>query len=135
MGKFIAPLIGTLSLAMLGTAVAAAPNGSKEVSTALAHAEMAVAAKDLKTVDMHLHHVVNCIVGTKGQGFDASAGDPCKDMGDGALNDSTMDKALHTKLEDVLHEADRGLKDKSYGGAKKAAEAVADRLKAAEKSK
>jgi len=135
MDKFVALLIGSLSLTVLGAAFAATPDGSKEVSTALAHAEMAVAAKDLKTVDMHLHHVVNCIVGPKGRGFDASAGDPCKDMGDGALNDSTMDKALHAKLEGVLHEADRGLKDKSYDGAKKVAEAVADRLKAADKAK
>lgn len=133
MDKLAMLLVGSLSALALGTAMAAA-DGPKEVSTALAHAEMAVAGKDLKTVDMHLHHVVNCLVGAKGKGFDASAGDPCKDMGDGALNDSATDKMLHEKLEGALHEADRGLKDTSYDSAKKTASEVVTRLEAAKKA-
>jgi hypothetical protein len=109
-------------------------DSSKEVHTALDHAQMAAAGTDLKTVDMHLHHVVNCLVGPKGKGFDAGVGDPCKDMGDGALMDSAKDKQQHAELEQALHLADRGLADKDLKGAQKYANDVIARIKAAQKT-
>lgn len=129
MNKLVALLMGTLAAVALGTALAAA-DGAAEISTALTHARMAAAGKDLKTVDMHLHHVVNCLVGAKGLGYDASAGDPCQGMGNGALNDSA-DQTLRVKLQTALDEANRALKDMSYDSAKKAAASVAESLKAA----
>lgn len=134
MGKATLLLIGVFSAAVLGTALAAA-DGPKEIDTALAHAQMAAAATDLNGVHMHLHHVVNCLVGPTGKSFDASAGNPCKDMGNGALNDNASDKSLHSDLEGVLHEAERGLKDRTYSGAKRVARNVAARLKMAAKAK
>ena len=127
-------LIGPMAAIALGSAVAAG-DGTKEANTALIHAQMAAAATDLKTVHLHLRHVVNCLVGTSGKGFDASAGDPCEGMGDGALNDSVGDKALHAKLEAVLREADLGLKDKNYVHAKKTVDNVIEHLKDAEMHK
>jgi len=124
-------LLALSSALALATASAASMDGGKEISTALDHAQLAAAGTDLKTVDMHLHHVVNCLVGPKGKGFDAGAGDPCKDMGDGALGDSAKDKHQHAELERALHLADRGLADKDLKGAQKYAAEVIAHLKAA----
>ncbi len=30
---------------------------------------------------MRLHHVINCLVGPRGRGFDAAVGNPCKGVG------------------------------------------------------
>ncbi len=134
MANHIKFLLGLSSALILSTALAATPDGSKEISTALDHAKLAAAGTDIKVVQLHLHHVVNCLAGAKGKGFDASAGDPCKDMGDGALNDTTKDKITHAKLEATLREADEGLKDKNYGSAKKIAEKIVSQLTAVEKT-
>ena len=120
-------IMGSLAAVTLGTAFAA-PDGPGEISTALTHARMAAAGTDLKTVDMHLHHVVNCLVGPKGTGYDASAGDPCQGMGDGALHD-TPDQALRVKLQTALDEANRALADTNFDTVKKTAASVADSLK------
>ena len=51
--------------------------------TAAKHAEMAVNAKTLKEIQMHLHHALNCLEGKSGKDYNASFGDPCN--GHGAL--------------------------------------------------
>ena len=74
-----------------------------------AHASMALGAADLKTAHMHLQHVVNCLVGVEGKGFDAKAGNPCKDEGQGAMVDANVDVATEAKLRSALAEARHGL--------------------------
>jgi hypothetical protein len=81
-----------LTLAVM-SGPALAGDAAKEISTAATHAEMAGAAGDAHMVQMHLHHVLNCINGPGGMDFDAAAGNPCKDAGDGALKDAP-DKAM-----------------------------------------
>lgn len=76
-----------LSLAM-ASAPALAADAAKEIATAATHAEMAAAANDAHMVQTHLHHVLNCIGGPGSADFDAAAGNPCKDAGDGALKDA-----------------------------------------------
>jgi hypothetical protein len=71
----------------------AASDIMKEMMTAEQHAGYAVAAADMKMVQTHLHHVVNCMVGPKGRGYDAGQGNPCKDQGDGVMVDFKGDKA------------------------------------------
>ena len=127
MKRFAATLMGSLAAFALGAAFAA-PDGAAEISTALTHARMAAAGTDLKTVDMHLHHVVNCLVGAKGTGYDASAGNPCQGLGDGALSD-TMDKALRSKLQTALDAANHALADTNFDSAKKTAASVVESLK------
>ncbi len=56
--------------------------------TAIKHADFAEKAANLKDIQMHLHHVLNCLEGKKGKEFDASYGNPCQ--GEGALQ--TLDK-------------------------------------------
>jgi hypothetical protein len=70
----------------------------KEVSTAAQHAGFAGSSKDMKTTQMHLHHVVNCLVGPQGAGFDASFGNPCDGQGSGAISDTT-DSAKKASLQ------------------------------------
>lgn len=98
------------------------------MTTAHAHALMAENAKSVKMAHTHLHHVINCLVGPDGKAFDASAADPCKGQGHGALPDSANNHALHSKLQDALSDAKMGLKSSSlssiHSDAAKAAAAL-----------
>jgi hypothetical protein len=113
MAKHVLPWLPALLLAAaLPLAAAAADSGgaaSKQAATASAHAGMALGAADLKTAQLHLHHVVNCLVGPSGQGFDAKAGNPCKGMGQGAIADAKGDTAVEARLHTALSQAESGL--------------------------
>lgn len=108
-----------LACALPLTAQAADTNAaaSKQEATASAHAGMALGAADVKTAHMHLHHVVNCLVGTSGKAFDAKAGNPCKDMGQGAIADAKGDAAIETRLHKALTEAEKGIKTSTLAAA------------------
>ena len=69
---------------------------------------------------MHLHHTVNCLVGPKGQGFDAKEANPCQKLGNGAIPDTT-DSATKAKLTAALASAQAGLKSEDLSAAKKSA--------------
>ena len=56
---------------------------SDPFQTAMKHADMAANAKSVKEIQMHLHHVLNCLEGKSGKDYNASFGDPCN--GQGAL--------------------------------------------------
>ena len=73
-GKIIA--VGILSLGFVSTAWADGMAAQKEASTAVVHAGFSSQSKDIAGVHLHLHHVVNCLVGEKGDGYYAKAGDP-----------------------------------------------------------
>lgn len=119
-----------LALALPAALQAADANGtaSKQIATAAAHAGMALGAADLTTAHMHLHHVVNCLVGPAGKGFDAKAADPCKGMGQGAIVDAKGDATVEARLQTALHQAEQGLKagtlDAAHADAKKAMESL-----------
>lgn len=101
---------------------------NKEVSTAAQHAGLAAGSKELPQAQMHLHHVINCLVGPKGKGFDGSVGNPCKDQGNGAIND-TKAAAGKKKLRQALAKVNSGLKAKDLAGAQKIATQAQDMLK------
>ena len=119
-----------LALALPVAAFAADANGaaSKQMSTAGAHAGMALGATDLATAHAHLQHVVNCLVGPMGKGFDAKAADPCKGMGQGAIVDAKGDAAVEAHLHAALGHAEQGLKattlDAAHADAKKAMDSL-----------
>jgi hypothetical protein len=118
------------------TASAAQGNKAKtEISTAHKHALLAQKATKVKMVHTHLHHVVNCLVGSKGAGYDAAAGNPCKGQGKGAIPDSASDHALQSKLKTALKEAKAGLKSNSLSTAQKDAGKVAATLQNTPKQK
>ncbi|HEX5961305.1 MAG TPA: hypothetical protein VFY97_08695 [Rhodanobacteraceae bacterium] len=131
MHKTLAIAMTTALATGLPFAACAQGNPGTEVATAHAHALMAQGADSVAMTHTHLHHVVNCLVGTKGAGFDASAGNPCKDQGNGAIPDSVADHALHAKLGKALAAAQAGLKSQSLSDAQHDAGKAAKILQAA----
>lgn len=106
-----------------------APDQAKqEVATAHAHALMAQNAKSIDMVHTHLHHVINCLEGPNGTDFDASAGNPCKDKGQGALVDSQSDASMQTKLKQALDQARSGVGMDQLQQAQQSAAKVASML-------
>lgn len=115
------------SMALLGALVlsstALADDGSavKELATASTHAQLSEAAQSVAVADMHMHHVINCLVGPHGRGFDAAAGNPCKGMGEGAVRDSAGHSDLHSKALRALEVARHGIASKDLSAVHKAA--------------
>lgn len=128
--RWLPTLLLAVALPMVAQAADADNALSKQVGTASAHAGMALGATDLKTAHMHLHHVVNCLVGPSGKGFDAQEEDPCKGQGQGAIVDAKGDAASESKLHAALTEAEHGLKSATLDGAHADAQQVLTTLQA-----
>ena len=86
--------ISMLGIALLATltfgpqAMFAADMGlASELKTAITHAGFAEKYETQKEVTLHLHHVINCLVGPNDKMFDGSAGNPCQGQGNGILAD------------------------------------------------
>jgi hypothetical protein len=126
----VSTMFATASFAVaIGSASPAlAADAAKEVATAGQHAGMAAGATNVPTAHAHLHHVVNCLVGPKGDGFDAKEANPCAQLGDGAIPDTT-DPAAKAKLTAAVTAAQAGIKSDDLGGATKAAAEVQTALK------
>jgi len=112
--------IGAAALAamMISSGGPARADEAQEVMTAGQHAGMAAGSADIKMVHMHLHHVVNCLVGPTGDGFDKGAGNPCDGKGNGAIADAG-DKA--GPLKDALTKAQAGIASDDLAESKKIA--------------
>lgn len=120
-------LAAQLSLAAIVTGVLTALPASaqvadpaQEAATGAQHAGLAAQAATIQQVHMHLHHTVNCLVGPKGDGFDAKEANPCQKLGNGAIPDTT-DSAMKAKMSAALAKAQAGLKSDDLTAAKKAA--------------
>jgi hypothetical protein len=107
-----------------------AADPAKEVSVAAQHAGFAAAATVITTVHAHLHHTVNCLVGPKGDGFDATQLNPCSGFGDGAIPDAS-DPTKKQALEQALAKAKAGLATNDMAAAKADAVAAQTLLKGA----
>jgi hypothetical protein len=94
-------------------------DGPQAVATAAQHAGLAANGADIAAVHRHLHHVLNCLVGSDGEGFDAAAGNPCAAAG-GAIP-QTSDNAMKMKLEKAVAEARMGIANENLDAAKKTA--------------
>lgn len=112
------------------TATPVLADTAAEISIAQTHAGLASKAADLKGVQMHLHHAVNCLVGPGGQGFDPSNANPCAKAGNGAIPDS-MDAGQKAKLQTAVADANSGLTATDFATAQKAAQTTADAIGAA----
>ena len=73
---FLIGAIGLLAGAFSCSALAQ-DDVSEEVSTAHVHATLAQKATTVDATHTHLHHVINCLVGAEGEGFDSSVVNPC----------------------------------------------------------
>jgi hypothetical protein len=58
-----------------------------ELKTAITHAGFAQKYDTMKEVTLHLHHIVNCLVGPNDKLFNAAAGNPCQGQGNGIMPD------------------------------------------------
>jgi hypothetical protein len=86
----LSSVLTVAGLMILSQHSAIAADAKAEITTARVHAGFAASAPDLATAQKHLHHVMNCLAGPSAPEFDASAGNPCKDQGMGAIPDSGM---------------------------------------------
>lgn len=121
--------VSVLLLSLSGVTLAAT-NGSKEVQTAIEHAGFAGNAKTTDQVHLHLHHVINCLVGSKGEDYYPAAGDPCQGEGGGALND-LKGTPQRKYLQQALALAKTGVTISHQAPARNVAIAVGDLLKEA----
>lgn len=113
MNKLLVLGITTALGGLTCTAFAQTHSAKDEISTAHAHAVMAQSATSIAMAHTHLQHVINCLVGPNGAGFDAKAENPCKGQGNGAIPDAAGDHAPHAKLQSALADAQAGLKSQS----------------------
>jgi hypothetical protein len=132
MGQLLVGILLGSALMLAGPAFAMG-NAQKEISTAVEHAGYASTVKQVDKVHLHLHHVINCLVGPNGEGFYAAAGDPCKGQGSGALNDITSSGRRKMDLEHALTLAKTGTEITAFKPAHNVALAVKELLQAAEK--
>ncbi len=116
-----------LCAALAALPLAAWADAAEEVSTAAKHAGMSAQADSLEMAEAHLHHALNCLVGPKGRGFDSKAENPCSDMGNGAIPDTT-DAAAKKSLERAAARARSGLRSHNLETVKKDAASVQSEL-------
>lgn len=124
-----ARLLATLLCVLPCAAIAATLSPvQKEIAAAKIHATVAVHADSLKMAQLHLHHVINCMVGEHGDGYSAAAealaAVPCTGpgLGDGAVADSKSDPVLHKLMNEVLQSAQAGVRAQELPAAKQDAE-------------
>ena len=106
----------------LGLPASSLADGPQAVAAAAQHAGLAAGSGDIAGVHRHLHHVLNCLVGPDGAGFDGSAGNPCAAAG-GAIP-QTMDNAMKMKLEKAAADARMAIGNDDLDAAKKAAASI-----------
>ncbi len=125
-------IIGSAVIAALTTFATFAPtiaqaDGPQAISTAAQHAGLAAGSADIAGAHRHLHHVLNCLVGPDGTGFDATPGNPCAAAG-GAIP-QTADAATKAKLEKVAVQVRTAIASEDLDATKKAASDVQAMLK------
>ena len=101
----------------LALPTAALADVSAELTVASSHAGYAAKAAAIDMVHMHLHHVVNCLVGPSGMGFDATNANPCAKAGNGAIPEASA--AQKPKLQAALTSANAGLAASDLAAAQK----------------
>lgn len=121
-------MFGAMFISAALVSGAAFADGPQQIGTAYKHAGFAAAAGDLKGVQTHMYHVMNCLVGPSGQGFNAAAGNPCNGQGQGAIPE-TADAATKMKLEAALQKTRTAVGASDLGAAKQGAAEVAAMLK------
>lgn len=112
-------------------APAALADAHSEVVQAETHAGLAEKASDITGVHQHLHHALNCLVGPKGDGYDAKEMNPCANAGSGAIPDTT-DAAKKKALQAAADQLSSSIAETDETKAKAGATKAAGMLKAAE---
>ena len=98
--------------------IGAYADAASEIATAAQHAGLAAAAPNLPQTHMHLHHVMNCLVGPKDGDFDKTSMNPCAQMGNGAFPDEG-NAEIKAKLQSAMSAAADGIASSDEATAKK----------------
>lgn len=118
--------VAVASLASLAPQAASA-DAQQAIGIAANHAGLAAKAANINAVHTHMHHVLNCLVGPGGEGFDAMPGNPCA-MAGGAIPQEN-NAAEKTKLLNVAAQIRAGIGNNDMDAAKKVATDAQDALK------
>ena len=114
---------------LLTCPIAAYADAKSEIATAAQHAGMAAAAPSLAQTRVHLHHVMNCLVGPRDADFDKTNMDPCAQQGKGAYPDES-DPDIKVKLQNAMNAAADGIAATDEATAKKNAASAQTMLEA-----
>ena len=117
-----------LGVGLVALPVAAFADAHAEVTTAAEHAGFSAASKTLLMAHTHLHHTLNCLVGPKGHGFDTKAANPCAELGNGAIPDTT-DAHAKRQLEHIAYRVRKAIGNHHLATVKKDAERIEAELK------
>ncbi len=80
--------LALLTVVPLTTSAADMMGAAKtELGTAVTHAGFAAKYDAIAEVELHLHHVVNCLEGEQGKDFHAPSANVCKGQGNGIFQD------------------------------------------------
>lgn len=123
--RLIPGAIALTALAALAPGAASA-DAAQAKATAAQHAGLAASSGDLAGVQRHLHHVLNCLVGPDGEGFDESAGNPCAQAG-GAIP-QTADAGMKDELMAVAAEVRAAVMGEDLAAAQAAATEIQGKL-------
>jgi len=102
-----------------------------ELKTAITHAGFAEKYDTTKEVTLHLHHVINCIVGPADPMFDKVAGNPCQGQGKGIMPDIKAAMGQDQEYQVawwLAHLADQAIKMGNLAQAKAAAHIIKTQL-------
>jgi hypothetical protein len=124
-----------LAFAVHGT-FAAEMGLAAELKTATTHAGFAAKYDTTKEVTMHLHHVINCLVGAGDKMFDKAAGNPCQGQGKGIMPDIKAKMGADQEYQVawwMAHMADEAIKMGNLAQAKAAAHIIEVQLTAMSK--
>jgi len=121
MKRMVASAGAVLACVALSPAMVLA-DGPQAVATAAQHAGLAAGSAEIAMVHRHLHHVLNCLVGAEGQGFDQAAGNPCMQAG-GAIP-QTADAAMKEVLTKAAADATAAIANTDLAAAQAAAAAI-----------
>jgi len=117
-------------VAALALPTVAFADAAQEIATAATHAGLASKAPAVDGIHMHMQHALNCLVGPKGDGFNAAPGNPCGSQGNGAIPDSA-DAGQKAKLTAVVATLKAGIANSDQAAAAKAATDAAAAINAA----
>lgn len=98
--KAIVLLAVALTVGVVSSQMIEAPTGelAAQLDTAITHAGFSASAEEQAMASRHLGHVLNCIVGEGGDGFNADWGHPCGGQGAGIVDDL----ASHPQAADLM---------------------------------
>jgi hypothetical protein len=126
---FARHMLAAAAVASLGSLVpqVAAADAKQAEGIAAQHAGLAANAGNINLVHTHMHHVLNCLVGPGGDGFDAMPGNPCG-MAGGAIPQEN-NAEMKTKLLNVAAAMRAGIGESNMAAAKKIATDAQNDLK------